>query len=227
MLNLAGSSYDFGNVLFAVLQECEHVRRGLLPNEAEGRLKETARAKLADIRQSYEELGGTRPYWEDLEREVLEAMLPQYLPAALEQTRMERNSYDLWRQGDPAARAILTLIGLILGGLIVKAPFIPIWEDAFAFFLAAGFFLYPEIKQLYFDRRHARFLNRLIVQAEKYQKDSRLHYLSEARLEEELGALDETKAVKTARRFAVKSPQKKIARDEEGPRPPQGTKTGA
>ena len=215
MLNLAGSSYDYGNVLFAVLQECEHVRRGLLPNEAEARMRETARNKLAEIRVSYEEMGGTAPYWNDLEREVLEVTMPQYLPAAVEQTRLERCSYDLWRQGDPAARAAFTLLGLILGGLIVLAPFIPIWEDAFAFVLAVAGFLYPEIKQLYFDRRHAGFLNRLIVQAEKYQKDSRLHYLSEARLEEELEAVGkETKPVR-----------KKGVRQDEGPLPPQGTRT--
>ena len=218
MLNLAGTSYDLGNVLFAVLQECEHMRRGLLPNEAEARLREAARRKLEEIRVSYEEMGGTQPYWEELEREVLEAALPQYIPAAIEQTRLEKNSYDLWRQGDPAARALFTLIGLILGGLIIKAPFIPIWEDAFAFALAAGFFLYPEIKQLYYDRRHARFLNRLIVHAEKYQSDQRLHYLSEARLQEELEAVGAGK--ETAR-----APKKK-AKDHEQ-HPPQGTKTRA
>jgi hypothetical protein len=216
MLNLAGSSYDFGNVLYAVLQECEHVRRGLLPNEAATRLQETARAKLEEIRRSYEEMGGTRPYWDRLEREVMEAMLPQYLPAAVEQTRLEKSSYDVWRHGDPAARALLTLIGLILGGLIVKAPFIPIVEDTFAFALAAAFFLYPEIKQLYHDRRHTRFLNRLIVQAEKYQKNERLHYVSEASLEEELGALDKT-AGRTRKAEAEGPP----------PLPRQGTKTRA
>jgi hypothetical protein len=224
MLNLAGPSYDFGNVLFAVLQECEHVRRGLLPNAAEARLQEIARAKLAEVRVSYEELGGTGPYWEDLEREVMEAMLPQYIPAAVEQTRMERNSYDLWRHGDPAARALLTLIGLILGGLIVKAPFIPIAEDTFAFFLAAAFFLYPEIKQLYFDRRHARFLNRLIIQAEKYQKDNRLHYASEARFQEEMGALDEKTAEPVTARKKAGRRKAEAAGD---PQPPQSTKTRA
>ena len=58
MLNLAGTSYDFGNVLFAVLQECEHQRRALLPNQAAARLQEIARAKLAEIHESYTELGG-------------------------------------------------------------------------------------------------------------------------------------------------------------------------
>jgi hypothetical protein len=222
MLNLAGPSYDFGNVLFAVLQECEHVRRGLLPNEAEARLKEIARKKLDEIQVSYEEMGGTAPYWDDLEREVLEVTLPQYVPAAVEQTRLEKSSYDLWRQGDPAARAVYTLIGLILGGLIVLAPFIPIWEDSFAFFLAVAGLLYPEIKQLYFDRRHARFLNRLIVQAEKYQNDSRLHYVSEAGLQEELEAVGAGKEAKPARQDG-----KKEKKEDQGPRPPQGTRTRA
>ena len=192
MLNLAGSSYDYGNVLFAVLQECEHKRRALLPNEAEARLAEIARTKLAEIRESYEECGGTAGYWKELEREVLETALPQYIPAAVEQTRLEKTNYDLWRQGDPAARALFGLIGLVIGGLIIAAPFIPIWEDAFALALAAVGFLYPEIKKTAFDFRHARVLNRLIAKAEKYQKDQRIHYVSEARLEEELKAVETT-----------------------------------
>jgi len=190
MLNLAGSSYDFGNVLFAVLQECEHRRRALLPNEAEARLAEIARAKLAEIRESYEECGGTAAYWQDLEREVLETALPQYVPAAVEQTRLEKTNYDLWRQGDPAARALFGLIGLIIGGLIIAAPFIPIFEDAFAFALAAAGFLYPEIKKTFLDFRHTRVLNRLITQAERYQKNQRIHYVSEAQLSEELAAVE-------------------------------------
>ena len=189
MLNLAGSSYDFGNVSFVVLQECEHKRRALLPNEAEARLKEIARAKLAEIHESYVELGGAEAYWQSLEREVIETTLPQYIPAAVEQTRLEKSNYDLWRHGDPAARFLFALLGLIVGGLIIKAPFIPIVEDTFAFLLAAGGFLYPEIKRTYFDFRHSRTLNRLIVQAEKYQKNQRLHYVSEARLQEELAAV--------------------------------------
>jgi hypothetical protein len=191
MLNVAGPSFDFGNVLFAVLQECEHVRRGLLPNEAHGRLVEAARRKLAQIQESYVENGGTPAYWEELEREVLETSLPAYIPDAVEQTRLEKSGYDVWRRGDAAARALFALGGLILGGLIVAAPFIPIWEDAFAFVLAVGGLLYPEIKQLVADFRHSRLLNRMIAEAEKYQKNARIHYLSEARLQKELESIGE------------------------------------
>ena len=189
MLNLAGPSYDYGNVLFAVLQECEHQRRALLPNEAAARLAEIAREKLAAIRASYEERGGAPGYWQQLEREVLATALPQYVPAALEQNRLERTRYDLWRQGDPAARALFGLLGLVLGGLIIAAPFIPIFEDTFAFLLTLAGLLYPEIKKGFYDIRHSQLLNRLIKQAEKYQKSQPAQYVTEAEMAAEMAAV--------------------------------------
>jgi hypothetical protein len=193
MLNLAGSEYDFGPVLFAVLQECEHRRRSLPAEpanagEAAARFADLARAKLAEIRACYEESGGSPGYWRELESEVLDTALPQFARAAAEQTRLELASYGLWRQGDPVSRLVLGLSGLAAGGLIVKAPFIPIFEDTFAFALAVAAFLYPEIKRLVFDWRYSRLLNRLIVQAERYQH-RQLPYVSEADLDAELRAV--------------------------------------
>lgn len=190
MLNLAGREYDFGPVLFAVLQDCEHRRRSLPPDDGEAAVKlaEIAREKLDEIAPCYAEAGGSPAYWRELEREVLDTALPQYARAAAAQTRLELDSYGLWRQGDPLSRLALGLAGLTVGGLIVKAPFIPIFEDTFAFVLAAAAFFYPEIKRLVFDWRHSRLLNRLIAQAERYQH-RQLPYVSEADLEAELRAV--------------------------------------
>jgi len=182
MLNFAGPAYDFGNVLFAVLQECEHRRRGLLANEAERGLYDAARAKLAQIHASYLESGGSPDYWRELEKEVLATAMPQYVAAALEQTRLERTNYDLWRRGDPLARTCWALGALAVGGLVVYLPFIPIFEDAFAFALAGVALFYPEIKRAFFDFRHSRELNRLITGAEAYQKNRRIHYVTNAEL---------------------------------------------
>jgi hypothetical protein len=227
MLNLAGSSYDFGNVLFAVLQECEHRRRALLPNEAEQGLMDIARRKLEEVRASYEEAGGSRPYWEDLEREVLKTTMPQYVPAAIEQTRLEQSNYDLWRRGDVAARAAFALLGLVIGALIVWAPFIPIWEKWFAFLLAALAFAYPEIKKAAFDFRHSRFLNNLITQAEEYQKNSRIHYVTTARLEEEFRSLGTAGEPVAAERSAEPREGLRLVQNEppEPPRPGKGQRT--
>jgi hypothetical protein len=191
MLNLAGREYDFGPVLFAVLQECEHRRRSLPPDDAEAaaKLAEIARQKLAEIEPCYREAGGVPAYWRELASEVLDTALPQYARAAAAQTRLEQASYGLWRQGDPVSRLVLGLAGLTAGGLIVKAPFIPIFENAFAFALAAAAFLYPEIKRLVYDWRYSRLLNRLVAQAESYQH-RQLPYISEAVLEAELRAVD-------------------------------------
>jgi hypothetical protein len=190
MLNLAGREYDFGPVLFTVLQDCEHRRRSAPADDAEAaaKLSATAREKLAEIKTCYDEAGGSAGYWRELETEVLETALPQYARAAAAQTRLELASYGLWRQGDPLSRLALGLAGLTVGGLIVKAPFIPVFEDAFAFALAAAAFFYPEIKRLVFDWRYSRLLNRLVAQAEGYQH-RQLPYVSEAGLEAELSAV--------------------------------------
>ncbi|HVR08624.1 MAG TPA: hypothetical protein VMW75_11300 [Thermoanaerobaculia bacterium] len=193
MLNLAGREYDFGPVLFTVLQDCEHRRRSLPADDADvaASLSAIARQKLNEIKPCHDEAGGTPAYWHELEGEVLDTALPQYARAAAAQTRLELAGYGLWRQGDPLSRLALGLAGLTVGGLIVKAPFIPIFEDAFAFVLAAAAFFYPEIKRLVYDWRYSRLLNRLIAQAEKYQH-RQLPYVSEAGLEAELRAVGAT-----------------------------------
>jgi hypothetical protein len=184
ILNAAGHSFDFGNVNFAVIHECEHRRRGLLPDHLEAALLDIARAKLAQVHDSYVEAGGTPSYWTALEREIFETTMPQYIAAAREKNRLEKSNYDLWRGGDLASRAALALGALTIGGIIVALPFIPIFEDAFAFFLALFAWFYPELKRLMFEHRHAHLLNRLIIETEKYQHDHRIHYITQAALDE-------------------------------------------
>lgn len=184
MLNLAGPSYDFGNVIFAVLQECEHRRAGFVDSDAGVRMREVAARKLQEIESSYREAGGTDPYWEELRREISDTVLPQYISAAIEQTKRERTNYGLWRGADFVARAAFALLGLTVGGIIIEVPFIPIFAKWFAFGLAAVGWFYPELKKKLFEYRHSRLLNRLITDGEKYQKNDRLHYLTNAQLEE-------------------------------------------
>lgn len=183
-LNVAGRSFDFGNVNFAVLHECEHRRRGLIPEQLESSLLNIAREKLTEIRQSYVEAGGSESYWQALETEILQTTMPQYIAEAREKNRLEKNNYDLWRGGDLLSRAIFALVALTLGGIIIALPFVPIFEDAFAFFLALMAWFYPELKRMMFEHRHARALNRMIVDAETYQHDHRIHYMSDQALEE-------------------------------------------
>lgn len=190
ILNLAGAEYDLGNVLFAVLQDCEHRRRAFEPDEARDRLMAAARAKLDEVEESYREAGGTPSYWELVEREILDSSMPQYIAGAIEQNRLERQSYGVWRGGDPLSRIAFGLGGIGVGTALFELPVTPLPVDALSLVALAGVgFLYPEAKRLFHDWRHNRLLNRLVVAAETYQKDSRIHYVSNARLEEELRSL--------------------------------------
>lgn len=178
VLNIAGPEYDFGSVVFAVLQECEHRRRGFERDEVEFQLEGIARRKLDEIKAAFDEFGGSATYWQALEGEVLNTALPQYISKAERMNELEQNGFGVWREGDIAARFVFALIGLLIGSLIVALPFIPIFEAMFAFVLSGAGFLYPDIQRYVGERRHARFLNRLIGESVAYQQNARLHYMT-------------------------------------------------
>lgn len=178
VLNIAGPEYDFGSVVFAVLEECEHRRRGFDNDEIEFRLDETAKAKLKKIKAAYDEFGGSPAYWKSLQTEVLDTAMPQYIQAAKEMNAMERAHFGVWRGGDPAARLTFAVGGLILGSIIIALPFIPAIEAMSVFALAGAGAVYPEIKRYTHERRHFRVLNRLVEDAAAYQQNAKLHYMT-------------------------------------------------
>lgn len=191
VLNIAGPEYDFGQVLYAVLQECEHRRRGLDDATAGDELQSIAREKLAEIKAAYDEFGGAPAYWTELEREVLSTAMPQYAPAAAEMNALERSGFHVFRRGDIAARLAFALVGLVIGSIIIALPFIPIFEDMFAFATTAAGFFYPDIVRYTTERRYAHFLNGLVVDAERYQSTAKLHYMTSTQIRESFAAPEE------------------------------------
>lgn len=178
VLNIAGPEYDFGNVVYVVLEELEHRRRSLERDELELRLTEAAKAKLRQIKRAFDEFGGSPAYWTALEKEVLETALPQYTDAAEEMNALERSGYGVWRKGDPVARFVFAVAGLLIGSFIIALPFVPVFESMFAFALTAAGALLPEIKRYTHERRHFRVLNRLVNDAAGYQANAKLHYMT-------------------------------------------------
>jgi hypothetical protein len=178
MLNIAGADYDYAQVIYVVLQECEHRRRGFEEEHFDSEVRACAAGKLAEIKAAYDEFGGSASYWEALEKEVNEVVLPQYLAAARDMTDLERDNFGIWRGGDLGARFAFALAGLIIGSIIIALPFIPIYEDLFAFALTAAGFLYPDLKRFMHERRYTKVLNRLVADSARYQENARLHYMT-------------------------------------------------
>jgi hypothetical protein len=178
MLNIAGADYDYAQVVYVVLQECEHRRKGLDDADFDREVRACASEKMAEVKATYDEFGGSATYWEELQKEVEDVVLPQYLAAARHVTELERNNFDIWRGGDLAARFVFALIGLVIGSIIIALPFIPIVEDMFAFALMAAGFLYPDLKRFMFERRYMKVLNRLVADSARYQANGKLHYMT-------------------------------------------------
>lgn len=182
MYDPSGSSFDYANVIFSVLQDCEHRRRSFNDDNVREGLMECARAKLARVRASYLDGMGSKSYWRDLEKEVLETVMPQYAAAAAEQNRRERTGYGVFRGGDLGARILFAIGGLVVGAAIIAIPFIPVFEKAFAFVLAIGGWFYPDMVRMMWEYRHYKLLNRLVIAGEQYQRD-RAKYVSTADVE--------------------------------------------
>lgn len=199
MLNIAGPEYDFGSVVFVVLEECEHRRRGLPDDEAEDALLRIARGKLEKIRKAYDEFGGAPAYWSVLETEVLETAMPQYIAAARDMNALERSNFGVWRGGDPAARFAFTVAGLLLGSIIIALPFVPAIETTVAFALAGLGFIYPDLKRYTHERRHFRLLNRLVTDATQYQQNAKLHYMTTSEIRESFAIEGTTVVAETER----------------------------
>ncbi len=178
MLNIAGAEYDFAQVVFVILEECEHRRRGWDEELFEAQAMATARETLAKIKAAYDEFGGSVSYWEALQKEVLDVVMPQYVDEARTVTEHEKHGFGVWRSGDPLSRAAFALGGLIIGSLIVAMPWIPIVEDVFAFALTGAGFVYPDIVRYTYERRHAQTLNRLVSESATYQQNGQLHYMT-------------------------------------------------
>ena len=199
MLNIAGPEYDFGSVVFVVLEECEHRRRGFDNEELDEQLLATARAKLNKVKAAYDEFGGSPAYWQSLETEVLKTAMPQYIAAAREMNALERAKFGVWRGGDPLARIAFALGGLLLASLLMFVPFVRMFEAVFALGFAATGFFFPDIKRWTHERRHTRVLNGLVADAARYQQNARLHYMTTTDIRES---------------FASSTPQLPSERDE-------------
>jgi len=154
------SEFSAGQVGTEVLTHLERRRATIVHDEQKTRAE--VDHALAPIARSYREMDLPLGYFNALAEEI-KATLPERWRAVAEPfTTMETRSFDLWRGGDVVARLTYVLLGLILGGLILAAPFIPIWEKWFPFALAFGAWWLPDLQVRWQKRRYARALGEIV-----------------------------------------------------------------
>lgn len=122
MLNISGSHYDFAHIAYAVLMELEHRRRAIEDDHFGRDIAGEAHDVLARIRQSYDEIHGNAAYWAEVEKEILRTVVPQYIASAQRMNHLEQTAFEVWREGDLAARGVFALGGLLLAASSSRCP---------------------------------------------------------------------------------------------------------
>ncbi|MBK8010454.1 MAG: hypothetical protein IPK13_03845 [Deltaproteobacteria bacterium] len=103
--------------------------------------------------------------WSDeIDRLFRTVVIPAYVRLAMRFTSRERNDFYLTRSSlHPVERIGFALLGMVIGGFVLVAPFIPIWQREWILpFMLAGL-LFPNLRAYLAIRRYEAELNRLVV----------------------------------------------------------------
>jgi hypothetical protein len=127
-----------------------------------GRLRDVIRLEQPHLSDD-----GRAALFDQVDRLIGEVVIPAYVRVAAPFTRRERNDFHLApRALRLVERAGGALLGALVGGFVVWAPFIPLWskEWVLPFFLLG--LVFPELRRVWEVRRYGRELNRTVARAD-------------------------------------------------------------
>ena len=173
-----GSSFD--GFVDSLLQKFENCRGGLHDewlagsDEAKKFVLDLYEPEIPRLREAIRQ---EEPHLDDAAREEIftrvdglmrSVLMPTYLRLALPFTKSERNGFYLLPESLHTLERILWgLGGLALGGLIVAAPFIPIWSKEIILPCGIAAFFLPNLRKIWRIRRYESELNEMVARAER------------------------------------------------------------
>ncbi len=148
----SGSGSDGATRFFTELYEAECPRLREIIRQEEPLLTDAGRA-------------GFFRKVDDLVRNVV---LPAYVRLALPYTARERNDFYFFPAPFHLAERILWgLGGILLGVLVIEAPFIPLWSKEWIFPAMVAGLLFPNLRRFLSMRRFERELNQQVGRADR------------------------------------------------------------
>jgi hypothetical protein len=140
-------------------------------------LQKVFTGELAEMRRRFFELFEDKAYWDKIERTLVDTCFPRYCALAEKQTALERRDYGLWRSGDLVARGAYAGVGLVVGILMVKLPFIPIPQtwDLFAFATMLGAPFIPDAQVWLHRRKYRRGLEAILKDMKEAEEQLKLY----------------------------------------------------
>jgi hypothetical protein len=105
-------------------------------------------------------------------------LVPAYARMAASFTARERNDFFLVTgAARPFERVGFAVAGLVLGGLVVWAPFIPLWSREWIAIFGLGGIFVPELRRYLAWRRYEGALNDLVARSDRELERLRTAYL--------------------------------------------------
>jgi hypothetical protein len=102
-----------------------------------------------------------------VDERVRKVVVPAYARLAAPLTVRERNDFYLAPAGlHGLERLASAAAGMLLGGFIVWAPFIPIWSKELILVAGVGGLVFPELRRLLALRRYQAELNKMVSRAD-------------------------------------------------------------
>jgi hypothetical protein len=164
----------------SLLQSFENCRPGLSDQllGAEGEppeafftgLYEKEIPRLRDTIRREESLlgkGGQAEVFQEVDDLIRKVVIPAYVRLAVRFTPRERNAFYLAPEPfHGLERFGWTVAGVVVGVLVVLAPFIPLWSKEWIIPFMLGGLVFPNIRRFLTVRRYEGELNRLVVRAD-------------------------------------------------------------
>jgi len=127
--------------------------------------KEKSRLEeLVGIEHEHLSEDARREMVEKIDGRIREVLIPAYSRLARRLTQRERNDFYLsagaWHG---AERLAFGFAGMMLGGFVVWAPFIPLWSKEWVLVFALGGLVFPDLRRLLAFRRYASELDSLVT----------------------------------------------------------------
>jgi hypothetical protein len=138
------------------------------------RLKDTIRRE-----ESLLEKGGQDAYFRKVDDLIRKVVIPAYVRLAARFTPRERNAFYLAPEPfHGLERFGWAVAGVVVGALVVLAPFIPLWSKEWIIPFMLGGLVFPNIRRFLTMRQYERELNHIVARADDEIGRIDAHYLT-------------------------------------------------
>jgi len=160
-----------------LLQTFENSRPGLTgemlaEGRVEGFFRELYEKEIRSLREKIAHLGHLsaeeqEELFQRVDERIRRVVLPAYARLASGFTPGERNDFFLTPETVHGLERLgWAVVGVVLGALVVEAPFIPLWSKEWVLVFGVGGFVFPTARRYFALRSYQRQLNDLVARTD-------------------------------------------------------------